>query len=90
MTVKIVDLSTKTNRAEFATARGTLNDALAALDDEKTVFSRAKKILVIALDDTDKHNRYEFESFNCGMTTAEAVALLNVLSAYYEREILER
>ncbi len=72
-------LADKARDATMWTPRDALADGLKAIDEKEPnrVISRATKLLVIALDDTD--GMYDVGFIQAGMSATQMIALLEIL-----------
>lgn len=71
----IVRMSDKTNNASYSTPEQALRDALEEIG-KRGAFKNGKKLLILALDDTDENFNVSF--IQAGMKMSECVAVCDV------------
>ena len=81
---KILSMAEKTNNSSMQTPEQALNQCLKFIGKEGA-FKNGKKLLVLALDDTD--GNYSVSFVQSGMKMSECVALCNVAKAFFMNEM---
>lgn len=71
----VVSMSAATGNAEFSDIASVLRDGLNSIGKEGA-FAKGKKVLVLALDDTD--GNYDISFIQSQMTMSECIALCRV------------
>ncbi len=84
MSEQIVKLSEKTNNGFMSTIEDALKDALENTG-EKGAFKNGKKVLILALDDTDEN--YSISFIQGGMKMSECVGLCETAKAIFLSEM---
>lgn len=80
----IVSLSDKTNNATFSSPESALRDALEELG-KRGAFKQGKKLLILALDDTDENFHVSF--IQAGMKMSECVAVCDVAKNIFKKNM---
>lgn len=76
-TMKLLKLSEKSNNAAHSTVRDKLFEALGDLERGEGTISKANKVLIISLDNTNDMYNYSF--YQAGMSMSECIALVEVI-----------
>jgi hypothetical protein len=83
---KVTKLADKSNNGFMSTPEDVLNDAIKEYQDAKRgAFEKGKKVLVLALDDTDGNFSVNF--IQAGMTMSQCIALCEVAKAIFLTEM---
>ena len=81
---KVISLSERTNNAAFESVEGALQDAINCIG-KKGSFISGKKILILALDDSD--DQYQVSFIQAGMKMSECIALCEVSKTIFKNEM---
>ena len=87
MTEKVTSLSEKTNDATLDSPLMLLKRCLSDVQDKdkEHAFAKGKKLLVLALDESDGHYNVNFQQ--CGMKMSECIALCKIAETIFLTEM---
>ena len=84
MTVKTIKLAGKTNNGFMSTIEDSLKDALSEVG-KRGAFENGKKVLILALDDTD--GNYSISFVQGGMKMSECLGLCETAKSIFLNEM---
>lgn len=82
----VINLAIEKNDATMWAPKDALWLAIKDIENNQPVFGKAKKVLIIALDDTE--GNYETRFIQAGMKSSECLALCEVMKTVFTRNLL--
>ncbi len=84
MNSKIYELKKDPNRGDLRQPLDALEDAIASVG-KNGALERGKKVLILALDETD--GEYDVSFFQAGMHMSDMIALCDIAKSEFKREM---